>query len=170
MFFVALTIFGAALLSRQNHHLPHLDGHFKKAIAMLLGGIFLSSLTFLFMARAARSADPFAVGYFWEFSIGLFAFFLKKGRDQFFPQKRQKISRKTFFWIAAVASPTAIASALLPMAMKLGNPGIASAIVGGAGTIFSIFFGIIFYHEHLKSRQIFPIFLILVGIFGIRFF
>ena len=112
--------------------------------------------------------DPLAVGFLWEVFIGLFALIFWLGRRFFFQFSPVFPSKKTMLHIALAASPTALASALLPLAMTLGNPGIVQAVTSASGLIFVFLFGIFFYREHLRRDQVVPILIIICGVIGLR--
>lgn len=168
-FSILIIILAAIFLGAQNHHLPHLNAKTRNGIFFVLASTFFGSLTFFLMSIVAREGHPFAAGYFWEVSIGLFAILFVFLRKQLGYRGIEKISRESFLKIAIYVFPTVIASTCLPFAMTLGPAAIAYTITGGSFLVFVSILSLFMHKEPLGIRQITPLIVIFIGILGIRF-
>lgn len=170
--FICIIVLGTIFLSLQKVQLSHLETPNKKTFFLILLCILCGSSTFFFMSIVANATNPFLTGYFWEGGIGFFFLLFALLRLWFFSKRRKKysliLSPKKIFAITFAASPTVLASALLPFAMTLGSIGVAHAINGASSLLFSLILAFFVFHEKLQYKSIFFIVIILIGAVGLR--
>ena len=164
-------LFGVYLLaSKRPQH--GVQFNIKRGLPLVLTSVFFGSLGFFALSQATAIAHPLLVGYFWEIGIGIILAIFILFRYLFLPKHKspKTLTLQQIGKIALCASPTVVASSLLPMALKLGSAGVAMAINGALGIIVTVFLGLILYREHLHLKQIFYIIIIIIGMIGIRIF
>jgi len=142
----------------------------KQGVPLVLLAAVVGGLGFFALGRAAQSLHPLLLGYLWEIGIGTLLAIVLLGRWLLLPSHR---APRTLSWrqagqIALFATPTVVASILLPTALTLGTAGVALAINGAAGIIITVLLGGLLYGEHLRGRQIFLIGIIIVAMVGVR--
>lgn len=177
LFFLGFIFLGLFILNSKGVNFEHLENNPKKGFLLALTGIFFGSITVTLMSLVAKDpqTNSFAIGYFWEASIALFLVVIYFVRKFIFHRhevlKIKNIpTKKEIFAIALAASPTVIASTLLPMAMSQGITGIVSAVVSAFGALTAIVFGFLLYKEKITLRHIIAIFLIVIGVAGMEIF
>lgn len=147
-------------------HLPQKSG---KGIFMGIAGAIAASISVGIMGWAANNANPFAVGYFWEVSIGISMIVFYILKKAFFQKHHQTISFSEGKNVALAALPTVIASALFPLAMQMGgNFAITSIIAASLGIIATLFLGFFLYKESLHWKHFLGMGIILWGIIVIQ--
>lgn len=171
LLFVGVILLGLVILNTTKYEFTHLDGDHKKGFIFAFSGIVLGSISVSMMVAATKISDPYAVGYFWESTIGVFfimAYFAKK---KILGKKDAKLpSRKKILYIALAASPTIIGSFLLPLAMSMGTPGAISTVVSGVAAITGMTLAWIIYKEKLSPQHLLGVACILAGVGLMRMF
>ncbi len=167
--FIGILITGVIILVRQKHHLPHLQEKTGIGLSFTLISAIGSSLTAFFIDNAVEQMSPFAVAYFWEGSIAIFAFLFVMIREKAGFGDFKRVSFEKIKKIAWASSPTILASVAFPFAMSLGIAGLAGSIVNATGVLVITGLGFLFYNEKLKKLQIVGIAIIVVGMIGMKF-
>ena len=71
-------------------------------------------------------------------------------------------------YIVYIFFTTGIGIYLLSLATKTLPLGVAYAVWTGLGTVFTVTFGILFFKESRDWKKLFFIFLVLIGVIGLR--
>ncbi len=187
LLFVAIILIGLVVLNTSKYKFDHLEDDNSKGFLFAFLGIFFGSLSVSMMVSAAKTSSEishiYAVGYFWEASIGIFFLlayffkqkFLKKNDTEnmnipevlrvFLGKKNATLpTKKQALKIALAASPTIIGSTLLPIAMSMGTPGAVSTTTSAIAAITGITLAWFLYKEKLSIHHFIGIACILIGI------
>jgi drug/metabolite transporter (DMT)-like permease len=167
---VLCILIGGFFLTLQNNHFPHLNPKIGKGFFFVACSLLFGSGTFFLMSIAVQRAHPFASGYFWEICIGLFAFIVLFLREKKRGKPLQMLPIKDIGKIALFSFPTLLGSGALPLAMTLGNPGVAHSLTNAGGVIITIFLSICIHREKLKFGQVGAISIVLFGVVGMKMF
>lgn len=114
----------------------------------------LYAVMFVFLTLASRKAHPFVVSYMLEFGVGLYGLFflllrhLKSDREFIRP-----ISLKDFFRVMLYSSPTLLGTPLSNLSLKLGNAGVATAVLS-SNIAFNCLLAWAIHKEKLTLMQI----------------
>jgi len=117
----------------------------------LLFGIFLG-LAIALVGSASREFHPFAVGYLWEFTIGIIAALVCLFRGLVGGKSLVVVSKKDFWTILLYSSPTVLGTGCYAMALTMGPIGVVATILS-TGMVFSTILAFFFYGERLSARQ-----------------
>lgn len=74
--------------------------------------------------------------------------------------------RQKYTFLTMIASILSIY--LLSVATKTLPLGLAYAVWTGLGTVFTVTFGIVFFHESRDAKKLFFMTLVLIGVIGLR--
>lgn len=165
--FILLILGGGAFLTLKRNQFEHLDKKAHRGIILAIIAGFLATGMILLLAQVSREANPFAAGYFWEISIGILSFFLGLLRWAGNGIPLQKISLPDFQKIALASWPTLLGTGGMTLAISMGEVGIVSAI-GAAGILVTTLLCHFLYHEKLSPWQWVALFIVAVGIAGLK--
>lgn len=166
-FIICVVLAGTAYLGNQNNHMPHLDKKTYLGILFTIFSSFCAIATIFLMIKTSRELDPFVSGYFWEVSIGVFAFLIGIIRYIFTKKKIQIVKISTFIKIALAASPTLIGTGALAFAVTLGPVSITSTI-GASSMIVTSILAHFLYKEKLSKHQWIGIIIVTCGIIVLK--
>ncbi|MDD3301966.1 MAG: DMT family transporter [Candidatus Gracilibacteria bacterium] len=168
--FVLVILIGGVIISLSKVKFNHLinDNFYVGIILASISGI-LSAIALTLMVKVSRELDPFVSSYFWEFEIGIVLLIILLIRNKVYKGKIEKISKKDFLNIFTASSPSLIGTGCYAFASTIGPIGIVSSI-GVLGIAFSTIFGIFLFKEKLSFKQYFGIFIIIIGILGLKLY
>ncbi len=144
-----------------------------KNFNLISGGLYaliqssLVAIGFIIMSDIARKTDPLVVAYFWETLIGITLVLVGLLRWLFFRIPLEKITLKQFLNILWICSPTLIGTGGFVLAVNLGPVGIVGAI-SASSIVFTTILAHMLYKEKISKNEIMAIFLIIIGIIGIK--
>ncbi len=164
---ILVILLATSLVGSTKNPMLHLDnnlvrGALVSAISGLLGAVSLFILSF-----AIEQANPYMIGYFWEFSILIGTLMILAMRRISGRAGLQKISVQSFLKIAMASSSTLIGTACAVMALQQVSLAIFMAI-GSLGVISASLFGRLLYQERLHQRQWLGILLSLIAVSALK--
>ncbi|MDD2942469.1 MAG: DMT family transporter [bacterium] len=124
----------------------------------------LYAVMFVFLAIASRSAHPFVIAYMLELGVGLCGLFflllrhLITGREFI-----RRISPKDIFRVMIYSSPTLLGTPLSNFSLKLGNAGIATAVLS-SNIAFNCLLAWFIHKEKLTTMQVIYIICLMLSI------
>lgn len=150
--FIALLLAGVLLLGslRSQGPLPAEYNLGRGLVIAVCYGLFMS-VGYVLVGIASRQVHPVLVGYLWEGGIGVFVACVALGRGRLGGASLARVSGREFGQILLYAAPTALGSALYPLATR-GAFILATAILSTM-MVFSSLLAMLFYGERLTLRQ-----------------
>ena len=115
---------------------------------------FFNGLALSFVAWASRQINPFLVGYWWEFGVGIFGLAVMPMLTR--KSWASQLSSTDFIAVLKSASATAIGTGFCMLAMQSGPVGIVSAVLATMMVTNSLL-AMAICGEHLSRRQWFMI-------------
>ena len=171
LFLIFIILFGnfflgfSAKKDKKNKHLKKFT-LIRGSLYVLVQGALVAT-SFMIMSNVARQMSPLVVAYAWETLIGLSLFCVGILRWTFLKIPLEKISLKQFFNILWICSPTLVGTGAFTLAVNRGPIGIAGAI-GVSSIIFVTILAYLFYNEKLSKNETLAIFIVVIGIIGIK--
>jgi len=167
--FICLVLFGSCIVAISKNKMNHLSGNTNKGVLITVVSGSLGALSFFSLSYSSKIANPYMIGYFWEFSVLLGAASILLMRTLVTSKKRQVISIRQFGIIALASSPTLIGTICAALALQQGPLAIFMAIAA-ISVILSAIFGRLLYKETLVVWQWFGILLSLVGVVCLKLY
>lgn len=142
--------------------------HISKGILSCIGFSLLIGICYIITADVAKKANPLAVGYFWETSIGLIGLLLLIPRYYSNPNSLKGLVAKDYSLIILYSIPGSIGTACYSLAVANGPVAIVTAVLGTMMVANSIFAWMI-YREKLNNIQWALIIYVACMIAGLKF-
>lgn len=167
--FICLVLVGSAIVAISKNRMSHLTNDSNKGvfIACISGGF--GALSFFSLSYTSKIANPYMIGYFWEFSVLLGAAAILIIRALATNKKLQVISIRQFSVISLASSPTLIGTICAALALQQGPLAIFMAIAA-ISVILSAIFGRLLYREKLVMMQWLGVLLSLVGVVCLKLY
>lgn len=165
--FIGVMLIGVMILAFAKNHMPHLDGRIFKGVALNVIGSFFATVSFLFVAIAARKIHPFLVAYVYLFGMGILSFVFALVREKTTGKKMYKISFQEFVRLGLAASLNVVGVCRYTLAVRHGPVGIVTAI-DSAGIVVGTILSVFLYNERLNWKQFVGIGIVILGIIGLK--
>lgn len=142
--------------------------HVGKGILSCLGFSLLIGICYVITADVAKKANPLAVGYFWESSIGIMGLVLLIPRYYSNRNALKGLVPKDFGLVIIYSIPGSVGTACYSLAVANGPVAIVTAVLGTMMVANSIFAWMI-YREKLNKIQWVLIIYVACMIAGLKF-
>ena len=166
---IVVILLGTSIVASAKNPMLHLDNNLKRGVSVSLASGFLGSITFFILGFASKQANPYMIGYFWEFSILIGTLIILSIRRGSGGKGLQRISTRHFGSIALASSPTLIGTICAALALQQGSLAIFMAIAS-LSVIFTTIFGRLFYQEKLRFNQWIGVSVSLAGVIALKLF
>lgn len=166
---IAIVSIGGAIVASSKNNMQHLHNDTSRGVLISLMAGLLGATSFFILSSASKQANPFMIGYFWEFSILLGTGFILILRRCFAQRGLHSVTAKEFKGIALASSPTLFGTAGAALALQQGSLAIFMAIAS-LSVILAAIFGRVLYKEKLRTMQWVGITISLLGVIGLKLY
>ena len=166
---MVIVLVGGGIVASSKNAMQHLHNDMRRGVLISLIAGLLGATSFFILGAATKQANPFMVGYFWEFSILLGSAVILIIRKLSGNLGLQTVSYKEFRGIAFASSPTLLGTAGAALALQNGSLAIFMAIAS-LSVVLSALFGRILYAEKLRTVQWIGIWISLLGVVALKLY
>lgn len=166
---MVIILIGGAIVASSKNNMQHLQNDPRRGVLISLMAGLLGATTFFILSNSTKQANPFMVGYFWEFSILLGTAVILVIRKLSGNLGLQSVSFKDFRGIALASSPTLLGTAGAALALQSGSLAIFMAIAS-LSVVLSAVFGRVLYGEKLRWLQWVGIWVSLLGVIVLKLY
>ncbi|MEH6444324.1 MAG: DMT family transporter [Oceanospirillaceae bacterium] len=166
---ITIILLGGAIVASSRNKMQHLHNDTRRGVITSLVAGLLGATSFFILSFATKQANPFMIGYFWEFSILLGTGVILILRRLSGKRGLHAVTVKEFKGIAFASSPTLLGTAGAALALQSGSLAVFMSIAS-LSVIFTAIFGRVLYKEKLRTLQWLGIFLSLLGVVGLKLY
>lgn len=154
MIFVGLILVGIVSLGAARSHDsgPIQYNVARGLLYCALFGLFMAA-GYVLIGATSRQIHPFLAGYLWEFLIGVLVAVVAWGRGRLGGASLQRLSWRDLGIVLLYSAPTALGSAMYPLAVQQkGSFAVATAVLSTM-MVFSTLLALVLYRERLTLLQ-----------------